>query len=328
MDVSCAFPTTLDSPQHAAVAEELGYKRAWFYDAPPTTPDVWMVLAMAAQVTSRIGLGPGVLNPALRHPMVNAAGAAGLAALAPGRVAVGFGTGFAPRVLGQRQAPWSYVEKYVKAFRGLLQGKAVVWEGAKIGMIHTERQAPPRPIDVPVVIAANGPKGDAVARRIGDGLFVILVGPVPPFAKDHEWVSALCHGTVLDPDEDVRSDRVRATAGPRTMTLYHLAYSSREALSQLPGGEAWSAVIERYPEDERHLAANHQHFVGLNEADAAAWEAGAASLVEQETITGPPARIRERLDRLAEQGVTEVVYQPAGPDVPRELETFLLAATG
>src|SRR5215213_2151608 len=127
MDVSCAFPTTLDSPQHAAVAEDLGYKHAWFYDAPPTTPDVWMVLGMAAQVTSRIGLGPGVLNPMLRHPMTNAAGAAGLSALAPGRVAVGFGTGFAPRVLGQRQAPWSYVEKYVKAFRGLLQGKAVEW---------------------------------------------------------------------------------------------------------------------------------------------------------------------------------------------------------
>jgi 5,10-methylenetetrahydromethanopterin reductase len=45
-------------------------------------------------------------------------------------------------------------------------------------------------------------------------------------------------------------------------------------------------------------------------------------------ITGPSAQIRARLDQLAEQGVTNVVYQPAGPDIPRELERFLLAATG
>lgn len=327
MEVSCAFPTTLDSPQHAAMAEELGYKHAWFYDNPPLSPDVWMVLALAAEATSRIGLGPGALNPGLRHPMVNAAGTAGLAALAPGRVAVAFGTGFGMRVLGQRrQVAWSYLEDYVNAFRGLLQGKAVHWEGAKMRMLHPEGHAPPRPIEVPVVIAAIGPKGDAVARRIGDGLFV--VGVVPPFAKDHEWVAALSHGTVLDPDEDVRSDRVRAAAGPATMMPYHVAYPSREALSQLPGGDAWIAVIERHPDDERHLAVHQQHFVGLNEADQAAWQAGAASMVEPVTITGPPSQIRARLDELAEQGVTDVVYQPAGPDIPRELERFLLAASG
>src|SRR5437660_4598564 len=159
LNISCAFTTTPASPQHAAVADELGYKRAWFYDNAPFSPDVWMMLALAAEATSRIGLGPAVLNPALRHPMVNAAGTAGLAALAPGRVAVAFGTGWAPRVLGQRAVAWSYLEEYVNAFRALLQGKAVLWEGAKMRMLHPEGHAPPRPIDVPVVIAAMGPKG-------------------------------------------------------------------------------------------------------------------------------------------------------------------------
>src|SRR5918999_1784998 len=138
MELSCALPTTPASPQHAAVAEELGYKRAWFYDAP-FSPDVWIMLALAAEATSRIGLGPGVLNPGLRHPMVNAAGTAALAALAPGRVTVGFGTGLGQRALGQRhQVAWSYVEEYVNAFRGLLQGKTVLWEGGKMRMLHPE----------------------------------------------------------------------------------------------------------------------------------------------------------------------------------------------
>src|SRR5205823_1172174 len=138
----------------------------------------------------------------------------------------------------------------------------------------------------------------------------------------------LCQGTVLDPDEDVRSDRVRAAAGPVAMAPYHYAYPSREALSQLPGGDAWLAVVERHPEDERHLAMAEQMWVGLNEADQAAWQAGAASMVEHLTITGHPSQVRARVDQLTEQSVTEVVYQPAGPDVPRELERFLLAATG
>jgi hypothetical protein len=73
MDVSCAFATSSDTPAYVEIAEELGYQRAWLYDSPAIYPDVWMVLSRCAERTSRIGLGPGVLVPSLRHPMVNAA---------------------------------------------------------------------------------------------------------------------------------------------------------------------------------------------------------------------------------------------------------------
>ena len=72
-------PTTLSSSDDIAVAEEFGYARAWLYDTPQNSPDVWMSLSLAAERTSRIGLGPGVLISSLRHPMVNAAGTATLA---------------------------------------------------------------------------------------------------------------------------------------------------------------------------------------------------------------------------------------------------------
>jgi 5,10-methylenetetrahydromethanopterin reductase len=105
--ISSAFASSLDAPAHIATAERLGYERAWLYDTPHQSPDVWMLLALATQRTERIGLGPGVLVPTLRHPMVNAAGAAGLAALAPGRVAVAFGTGFtSARAMGAKPATW------------------------------------------------------------------------------------------------------------------------------------------------------------------------------------------------------------------------------
>jgi 5,10-methylenetetrahydromethanopterin reductase len=66
-----------------------------------------MMLALAAARTSTIRLGPGVLLPTLRHLMVNASAAAALSALAPERVAVGFGTGFAgARALGGKPSSW------------------------------------------------------------------------------------------------------------------------------------------------------------------------------------------------------------------------------
>src|SRR5215216_5816868 len=129
MEMSCAFPTTLDSPEWVKVAEDLGYDRAWLYDTPQQSPDVWMTLALAAERTERIGLGPGVLIPTLRHPMVNAAASAASAA---GRVVVGFGTGFTGRrAMGYRAIPWSYMTSYIRTFTALLRGEVVEWEGAK-----------------------------------------------------------------------------------------------------------------------------------------------------------------------------------------------------
>ncbi|MBV8988946.1 MAG: LLM class flavin-dependent oxidoreductase, partial [Solirubrobacterales bacterium] len=95
------------------------------------------MLALSARQTQRIGLGPGVLVPSLRHPMVNAAATAALVALAPERVVVAFGTGFTGRrAMGYRAIPWAYMEAYIRAYRGLLRGETIEWEGARMRMLH------------------------------------------------------------------------------------------------------------------------------------------------------------------------------------------------
>ena len=325
MKISFASPTTLDTPEHVALAEELGYERAWLYDTPQQSPDVWMMLSLAAERTERIGLGPGVLVPSLRHPMVNAAATAALMALAPDRVAVAFGTGFTGRrAMGYRAIPWAYMDAYIRAYRGLLRGETIEWEGARMRMLHPPGHGTPRPVDIPVLIGALGPKGAAVARELGDGLFATLT--VPEFAKQFESVSYLFWGTVLDDGEEPGSDRVRAAAGPGIALAYHGAYEFGTPLSELPGGEEWAAVIERTESEERHLAVHEQHCVALNEADAAAWEAGGSALLEQTTVSGSADQVTRRLSELADAGITELVYQPSGPDIRRELEKFMTVA--
>ncbi|MGZ4248862.1 MAG: LLM class flavin-dependent oxidoreductase, partial [Solirubrobacteraceae bacterium] len=283
------------------------------------------MLALAAERTERIGLGPGVLIPTLRHPMVNAAATASLAAFAPGRVAVAFGTGFTGRrAMGYRAIPWSYMDRYIRAYRGLLRGQTIEWEGARMRMLHPPGHAAPRPVEVPVIIGALGPKGAGVARELADGLFVTLA--LPEFATEFSRVSYLFWGTVLEDGEDPASERVRAAAGPGLALAYHGAYEFDTPLEELPGGAECQAVVDRTPSEERHLAVHEQHCVGLNEADQAAWEAGGHAMLEEATVSGTADQLRERLGSLSAHGVTELVFQPCGPNTRRELEAFIETA--
>jgi 5,10-methylenetetrahydromethanopterin reductase len=320
MEISCSFATSLDTPDHIALAERLGYRRAWCYDSPALYPDVWVTLARAAERTARIGLGPGVLVPSLRHVLTNAAAAATLAALAPGRAALGVGAGLTGRLaLGQRPLPWAQVAAYTRALRALLRGEEAEWEGAPIRLLHPAGFAPPRPIELPIIVAAEGPKGLAVAREVGDGLFTLR--PQGGFP----WVAQILFGTVLGPGEAAGSERALAAAGHAAAVFYHVTYDGRGwgDLAALPGGDAWRRRAEAVPARGRHLAVHAGHLVALNEIDAG---------VVTGDVLGPmgmaldAAAWRARLAESERLGVTEVVYQPAGPDIERELSAFAAMA--
>jgi 5,10-methylenetetrahydromethanopterin reductase len=257
--------------------------------------------------------------------MVNASGAAALSALAPGRVAVAFGTGFAgARAMGAKPSTWSYLRDYVQAFRGLLRGETVDWDGGRMRMLHPAGHAPSRPIDLPVLISALGPKGLAVARELADGLFT--VNGETAFAGEFTWAALGVHGTVLAEGEPLDSPRVRAAAGPGNALAYHAAYEFGGDVTALPAGQAWLDVVNRAPARERHLAVHDQHLAGLNEADQAAWAAGSWAAIPATTLTGSAAQLTERLAEIAGQGITEIIYQPTGPDIAHELEAFIAAA--
>ncbi|MEM9748773.1 MAG: LLM class flavin-dependent oxidoreductase [Actinomycetota bacterium] len=321
--LSCAFATSIDTPAHIRVAEQLGYERAWTYDSPALYPDVWGILYLAAERTETIGLGPAVLIPSLRHPMANAAAIAGLVALAPGRVAVALGSGFTGRyTLGHRPLRWAFVEEYVRALQGLLAGETVEWEGRPIRMMHPDGFGAARPIDVPILLGADGPKGIAVAQAIGDGVF----SAGAPSSSGMEWQALLQFGTVLDDDEPAESQRVLAAAGHGVAVLYHAVYErAGAAVDDFPGGAVWREAVEQIPEAERHLATHDGHLVHLTDRDRAALAAGGSALLPTLGLTGTAAQVRERVDQLAAAGVTEIAYQPAGPDIPGELERLAAA---
>jgi 5,10-methylenetetrahydromethanopterin reductase len=322
MDISCAFAPVPATAEHVALAERLGYRRAWVFDTPALQLDVWMTLARAAERTTRIELGPGVLIPSLRHVVVTAAAIATLVAQAPGRVNVGIGSGFTGRLaMGQRPSSWSFVARYARQLRALLAGETVEVDGALTRLLHGPGQAPSRPIRVPFLFGVRGPKGQAVARELGEGVFT--VAPLGGFA----WSALLTHGTVLEPGEAPDAPRVLAAAGAGAAVTLHRAWEFRNVpgldLDTLPGGPAWRAAIEAIPESERHLRTHEGHLTFLNALDRPVIT---GKIVEAFTFTGEASALRARLAQLADKGVTEVAYQPKGPDIARELTAFAAMA--
>lgn len=320
VEISCAFPPMGGTPDHIALAERLGYRNAWCYDTPALQVDVWMTLARAADRTERIGLGPAVIIPSLRHVMANAAAVATLVDLAPGRVAVGVGTGFTGRLaLGQRPLPLAAVRDYVTKLRALLAGERVEVDGALVQMLHGPGQAPGRPVDVPILFAIGGPRSVALAHECFDGVFTVQ--PTPDFA----WSAMIVLGTVLDDGEPFDSPRVLDAAGAGAAVLCHAGYEQAllAGLDQLPGAADWRAEVERIPREERHLHTHVGHLTYLNDVDRKVID---GTLVEQLTFSGPAEALRGRLDSVAAAGATEVVYQPSGPDIERELTAFAAMA--
>jgi 5,10-methylenetetrahydromethanopterin reductase len=322
LTISCGFAPGPDVVAHARLAEELGYERVWLFDSPALYGDVWVALARVAEATDRIGLGPAVLVPSLRHPLAQASAIATVEALAPGRLVVAIGTGFTARMaLGQKPLTWAETRTYIAQVKGLLAGEAVVVDGAAVKMIPPTGYLPDRPLAVPIVVAANGPKGLAVAHELGDGVMGVLGG-----APDFEWSALLAYGTVLDPGEAPDSARVLAAAGPGLVVVYHGMYEADpESVDLLPGGPEWRAELERVPAHSRHLAVHEGHFVEVSERDRPLLSGDGITAF---TWTGEAAALRERLAATAASGVTELLYGPMGPDVPRELRAFMEMARG
>jgi 5,10-methylenetetrahydromethanopterin reductase len=324
--ISCVFAPSLGTPAHIELAERRGYRRAWCYDSPALCADPWMVLALAARRTRAIGLGPAALVPSLRHPVVTAAALTTLAGLAPGRVSTAFGTGLTGRMLlGERPLRWAEVEEYVATVRALLRGEEANWNGSPVRLLQPAGFAARLPADVAVLIAADGPRGRAVAAELGDGVLTTRA-PRQPSGPGARQV-LLTFGTVLDEGEDAAGPRAVAAAGPAVAAAYHAIYESKGAdgVDRLPGGREWREAVEAVEPPRRHLAIHDGHLIALSQHDQALLER-AAPLLTTWTMTGTRTDIAARLRTLTEAGITEVVYQPMGQDIPRELAAFAQAA--
>jgi 5,10-methylenetetrahydromethanopterin reductase len=115
-------------------------------------------------------------------------------------------------------------------------------------------------------------------------------------------------------------------AGHGLAVVYHAMYErgGAAAVDGLPGGETWRRAVESAPEGRRHLLTHENHLVSLTDRDRAAVAEGAPMLTAF-SFTGSAAELRDKVAALEAAGATELAYQPAGPDIPGELERMRAA---
>jgi 5,10-methylenetetrahydromethanopterin reductase len=301
---------------YAIAAEQLGYESVWCPEIPAFGHDIWVTLARIAEQTSRVGIGAAVLIPSYRHPMAQASAIATLAAIAPGRLRAGFGTGFTGRAgMGKPPLSLGYMRRYIAQIRGLLAGDVVEIDGGLAQITASDGWLPERPINVPLLLASQGPKGRQLAHEVADGL-ISLGAPVTGF--DTCLVSV--NGTVLDDGEAVTSPRVSAAVAPLIALAYHFKYASDpESVRSLPNGDAWLASVNKIPEPLRHLSVHRGHTIDVSNGHDRLVDVSAA---KQMTFTGTRDELRARLVALEEAGATGVIFGTSGVDVEREMRAY------
>jgi alkanesulfonate monooxygenase SsuD/methylene tetrahydromethanopterin reductase-like flavin-dependent oxidoreductase (luciferase family) len=170
-------------------AEEFGFDHAWTYDhlawrglAGERWHATVPTLTAAAMVTGRIALGTFVASPNFRHPVPFAKDIATVDQVSGGRMLLGLGsggTGFDAYVLGQPELTprqrFARFAEFAEALDLLLrfespgsggisfEGEWFTASGAR--MVGEPSQHPRMPLH----LAADGPRGLALAVRIADG---------------------------------------------------------------------------------------------------------------------------------------------------------------
>lgn len=322
MKISCGIAPGEESVELAKLAEDLGYERVWLFDSASLYEDIWIHLGLIAKNTKKIGLGTAVLVPSLRHVMATASAMASIHRISGGRLACAFGTGYTARLtLAQKALSWKFVETYLRQLKGLLANEVVEIEGKKCQMIHQDRFGPKRPIEIPILLSAFGPKGQALAKELADGLMGF-----GPSAEKWDWQIQMMNGTVLDEGESPTSPRVLDAAGPWYTASYHAVWEmAPEALETMPGGSEWQKRIEESrPEGERHLSVHDGHVTDVTENDRPILEALGED-IEWTGWVGTADEIKARAEEVTQAGVTEILYTPAGSDIKRELTSFAQA---
>ena len=210
-------------------AEALGWDAVLQPDSQLRRRDTYVLLAAAAQATTRVVLGTLLANPVNRHPTVTASSIATIDELAPGRTLLGWGIGdTAVRLAGLRPARMKELEESTRLMRALLDGREVEVRAARPARLPHHRP-------VPIWIAAGGPRTLRLAGGVADGVF-IRVGTHP--ANITRTVEAIRAGA---------AEAGRDPASVRLGAIFHTVLVDEPAPALLMGKSLAAGYYEYSP---------------------------------------------------------------------------------
>lgn len=181
----------------AQEAENRGFSTVWVADQT-FFGDPWVILAAAAQSTSRIRLGLGLTNPQTRHPTVTARAAAAMGSISTGRFDLGLGSGNTKELLTPlgllSPKPAKSLAEMVDIVTALLREGRVDHHGEFFRAAGVELEAT-LSAPVPVFVGGRGEQILRLAGRKADGVVLGIAG----YTKTWEIVSEAARGAGRSP---------------------------------------------------------------------------------------------------------------------------------
>jgi alkanesulfonate monooxygenase SsuD/methylene tetrahydromethanopterin reductase-like flavin-dependent oxidoreductase (luciferase family) len=164
----------------ALAAEDRGLDSVWMIDhffnqtsdgGREGMHEAWTVVSAVAAVTTRVEIGTLVLCTPFRNPGLVAKMAATAQEISAGRIILGLGAGWHEPEFAAFGYPFDHrVDRFAEALpaiASLLRGESVTHDGSH----HRLRSAailPPAPYDVPILVAASGPRMLRLTARYAD----------------------------------------------------------------------------------------------------------------------------------------------------------------
>lgn len=175
LGISGATMGEAGSPQnlvdYATLAEDLGFSFISLGDSQALLRELYSCLGVMAQATSKIEIGPVVTNPVTRHPVVTASAMFTLNELSDGRVFLGIASGDSAVItIGKTPANLAKLEEVVRGIKALGRGELAVFDDTTVEMSWVTEANQPR--EVPIMIAAEGPKTQRLAGQIADRVLI------------------------------------------------------------------------------------------------------------------------------------------------------------
>jgi F420-dependent oxidoreductase-like protein len=315
-------------------AERLGYDSVWTAEAYGS--DAATILAWLAGQTSRIRLGSGIFQMPARSAAMTAMTAATIDQLSGGRMILGIGSS-GPQVAegwhGQRFAgQLQRTRDYIAVVRMALARERVEFHGATLELPLPDGPGKalkltisPVQEQIPIYLAAIGPKNTALAGEIADGWIPTLLSP------EHlsELRSLLQEGASrsgrslegfdIAPTVNVfvTDDLARARDAMRPfIALYVGGMGSRKQ-------NFYNQLVSRYGFESEAKQIQDLYLDGKRDEAMAAIP---DSLIDTVSLCGPPDHVRERLAVYRDAGVGTLGVTPTAFNAEERLEQLRLIA--
>ncbi len=321
LGLDLSHPTTVQMLERnldlAVAAEGLGYDICWVAEAYGA--DTVSILGALTTRTETLGIGAGVMQIPGRTPALTAMTAATLDALSHGRFHLGLGVSGPQVSEGWHGVPFAdplgRTREYVAIVRDGIARKRVAADGRHFTLPLTGGQGKSLVLSlqsvrtqIPIYLAAVGPKNLELAAEIADGWLGIFVDASSPeqvqrvqAALDAAGRDRACFdinvGMAASVDDNLEraADRVRPYAA-----LYIGGMGSKETNFYHRIAAALGYQKEADQVQERFMARDY----------AGAGAAVPTEFLDRVALLGDEARIGAKLRALSDAGVTTVSVHP------------------